>query len=315
MNQHALSPESDAWSDWLLRVRYGGDAERERVVQFELRKFVKRVLDGAALGPGMTLADIGTGDGLVGLAAIDRIGPTLRVIFADQSAPLLRHTEARAVGSNVRSQCAFVQCSAESLVGVSDATVDAVTLRAVLAYVPDKPAAMREFRRVLKPGGRLSIAEPVMRDDAFETSALRQLIENRPEESGDNFFHLLHRWKSALFPDTDEKIAANPITNYGERDLVRFALDAGLKDVHMEFHIDVLPALSSWNVLLDSSPHPAAACLRDVLAERFTADERIFFENIFRPEVEAGRLVTVERTAYLTARKPDIQDTASMSGA
>lgn len=304
MSSQAAQPQSDVWSDWLLHVRHAGNPEQEQTLHAELKRYADRVLDGARLAAGMTLADIGAGDGLIGFSAIDRVGPSLRVVLADISAPLLEHTAALAVQRNVRDQCVFVQCSAESLNGIASCAVDAVTTRAVLAYVADKTAAMREFYRVLRPGGRLSIAEPIMRDDAIEASSLRQLVEGLPENAGDNFFHLLHRWKAAQFPDTEEKISASPISNYGERDLVRLALDVGFTDVHMEFHIDVRPAVASWEVLLGSSPHPWAPRLSDVLAKQFTADERLFFEAILRPQVEGGRMVTAERTAYLTAAKP-----------
>ncbi|MFM0441842.1 class I SAM-dependent methyltransferase [Paraburkholderia strydomiana] len=304
MSSHAPPPQSDLWSDWLLHIRHAGEPGHERALHAELRQYADRVLDGARLAPGMTLADIGAGDGLIGFSAIDRIGPSLRVLLTDISAPLLRHTEALAVQRKVRDQCVFIQCSAEMIDGVEGDAVDAVTTRAVLAYVPDKMAAMREFHRILRPGGRLSIAEPIMRDDAIEASSLRQFVEGLPEKAGDNFFHLLHRWKAAQFPDTEEKIGASPIANYGERDLVRFALDAGFADIHMEFHIDVRPAVSSWDVLLGSSPHPWAPRLGDVLDQKFTAEERRYFEQILRPQIEGRRLVTAERTAYLTALKP-----------
>ncbi|MFM0631649.1 class I SAM-dependent methyltransferase [Paraburkholderia xenovorans] len=304
MRSHARQPQSDVWSDWLLHIRHADDPGHERVLHAELKQSANRVLDGARLASGMTLADIGAGDGLIGLSAIDRIGSSLRVVFTDISAPLLRHTEALAVQRNIRDQCVFFQGSAELLDGIEDGSVDAVTTRAVLAYVPDKMAAMREFHRILRPGGRVSIAEPILRDDAIEASSLRQIVESLPDRAGDNFFHLLHRWKAAQFPDTEEKISASPIANYSERDLVRFALDAGFTDVHMEFHIDVRPAaITSWDVLLGSSPHPWAPRLGDILSEQFTADERLFFEQIFRPQVEGRRLVTAERTAYLTAGK------------
>ncbi|MFM0043021.1 class I SAM-dependent methyltransferase [Paraburkholderia sediminicola] len=305
MNSSDSQPQSDVWSDWLLHIRHGDDPGHERALHVELKHHVDRVLDGVMLAPGMTLADVGTGDGLIGLSAIDRIGPSLRVLLTDISAPLLRHTEALAVQRNIQDQCVFIQGSAESLDGIEDGAVDAVATRAVLAYVPDKMAALREFHRILRPGGRLSIAEPIMRDDAIEASSLRKIVEGLPEKAGDNFFHLLHRWKSAQFPDTEEKISASPIANYGERDLVRFALDAGFADIHMEFHIDVRrAAVTSWDVLLGSSPHPWAPRLGDILATQFTVDERLFFEQILRPQVEGRRMVMAERTAYLTALKP-----------
>ena len=305
MNSRDVQPQADVWSDWLLHIRHADDPAHEQALHAELKQSAERVLDGARLAPGMTLADIGAGDGLIGFSAIARIGSSLRVLFTDISAPLLHHTEALAVQRNIQDQCAFIQCSAESLEDIEGDAVDAVTTRAVLAYVSDKTAAMREFHRILKPGGRLSIAEPILRDDAIEASSLRKIVEGLPDKAGDNFFHLLHRWKSAQFPDTEEKILASPIANYSERDLVRFALDAGFAEVHMEFHIDIRPAaITSWDVLLGSSPHPWAPRLGDVLANQFTVDERLFFEQILRPQVEGRRLVTAERTAYLTALKP-----------
>lgn len=304
MNSNASPSQSDVWSDWLLHTRHADDPEQERALHAELEQHADRVLDGARLASGMTLADIGSGDGLIALRAINRIGPSLCVVMADISEPLLRHAEARAVQRDVRDQCTFIQCSADALKDIDDASVDAVTTRAVLAYVPDKIAALREFHRILRPGGRISIAEPILRDDAFEASSLKTFVDALPPESGEPFFRLLHRWKAAQFPDTEEKISASPLTNYSERDLVRFALDTGFADIHMEFHIDVRPsAVTSWEVLLGTSPHPWAPSLGVILAEQFTAEERQFFEQVFRAHVEGRQLVTAERTAYLTATK------------
>jgi SAM-dependent methyltransferase len=44
---------------------------------------------------------------------------------------------------------------------VDDAAVDVVTTRSVLIYVKDKAGALREFQRVLRPGGRISLYEPI----------------------------------------------------------------------------------------------------------------------------------------------------------
>ena len=55
----------------------------------------------------------------------------------------------------------FVRAAAEDLSTIADASADVVTTRSVLIYVDDKAAAFRAFHRVLKPGGRLSIFEPI----------------------------------------------------------------------------------------------------------------------------------------------------------
>ena len=67
-----LKPEFDEWSRWLLHVRHGGDPALERAIRQELELFADRVLDGTRLEPGMTLADIGSGTGLVAFREIGR---------------------------------------------------------------------------------------------------------------------------------------------------------------------------------------------------------------------------------------------------
>ena len=123
-------PPSDIWSRWLLHVRHGGDPALREAISRDLETFADRVLDGAALGAGMTVVDIGSGEGLVPFRAIERIGPTLRVILTDISAPMLRHAEARAQQLGVHSQCTFVECGAESLGPIADSSIDVVTTRA-----------------------------------------------------------------------------------------------------------------------------------------------------------------------------------------
>jgi arsenite methyltransferase len=144
-------PTSDQWSAWLLHRRHGGDADYRQRMRSVIESYRDRVLDGARLAPGMTMADIGTGDGLLAFGAIDRIGSSLKVILTDISQPLLDHTEQLALERGVRDQCTFVQGSADNLSAITDASIDAVVTRAVLAYVQDKPLAFREFHRVLKP--------------------------------------------------------------------------------------------------------------------------------------------------------------------
>lgn len=306
MNNDNSAPKSDLWSDWLLRHRHGGDPNVAKLIRRLTENYADRVLSGVQINPGMTLLDIGTGDGLVALRAISRIGPSLQVILTDVSAPMLKHVEELTFQREVRNQCTFVECSADKLDGVADASVDIVTTRAVLAYVSDKVSAFREFFRVLKPGGHISICEPILRDDAFAVYALKQMLDAKPPEPRDLLMDLQYRIRSVQFPDTIEKISQSPITNYTERDLVRLAQGTGFSNVHLEFHIDTHPTiLSNWETFLGTSPHPLAPPVRQIIAEHFTEEEWRFFEEKFRPIVEAGQSVTADRVAYLTARKPN----------
>ena len=296
---------ADVWSEWLLHRRHADDPEYGAVVRRVVQSYADRVLEGAQLAPGMTLVDVGAGEGLVAFRAIDRVGAALRVVLTDISASMLRHAESVAARKNVHGQCAFVECTAENLNGIDDASADVVTTRAVLAYVGDKSAAFREFHRILKPGGRISLAEPILQDDAFYARALRNRVQDKGSQSSDRFLTLLHRWKAAQFPDTAELCANSPIANYSERDLVNFARGCGFGEIHLQLHIDVMPSLvTSWEVFLGTSPHPLAPSLNQILAEQFSAEERQYFEHILRPIVEAGRSIATDRVAYLQAKKP-----------
>lgn len=297
--------QTDEWSDWLLHRRHADDPAYEGVVRGVVKRFADRVLDDAGLAPGMTLADVGAGEGLLGFRAIERIGSTIHVVLTDISSPMLRHAKTLAVQRGLGSQCTFLKCSAEKLTGIADSTMDAVVTRAALAYVYDKRAAFREFHRVLKPGGRISIAEPILQDEAFFARALRRRVDDPSPLHNDRFFTLLHRWKAAQFPDTEEACAKSPIVNYSERDLLNFVRESGFTNIHLQLHIDVMPSLiTSWETFLGSSPHPWAPPLRTILAEQFTPEERQFFEQMVRPTVESGENITTDRIVYLNACKP-----------
>jgi ubiquinone/menaquinone biosynthesis C-methylase UbiE len=299
------TPTADLWSQWLLHGRYADDPQFQQAVDKMVDRYVGHLLDGAQLAAGQTLLDVGTGEGLVAFRAIERVGPTLSVWLTDASEPMLRHAEAQAAGRGVDSQCKFLQCPADHLDGIVDASVDVVVTRSVLAYVSDKVAALREFHRVLKPGGRISLAEPVYQDDALAASAVRAVIESNPPERVSPMTVLLHRWKAAQYPDSEQKILESPIANYSERDMVRFAQLAGFAELHLELHIDVQPSIvRSWNVFINSSPHPLAPPLSVIMSEHFTAEERQLFERTMRPVIEDPKAVTTDRMLYLTARKP-----------
>jgi arsenite methyltransferase len=138
-----------------------GDADVREHGASLLAAYRDGVLGRAAIADGDVLLDVGTGDGLIGFAALDRVGPSGRVVFSDISADLLAGCRRRADAEGRLDRCRFVRASADDLRGIDDQSVDAVTTRSVLIYMARKPDAFAEFFRVLRPGGRLSIFEPI----------------------------------------------------------------------------------------------------------------------------------------------------------
>jgi arsenite methyltransferase len=79
-NDCGVEPESDRWSRWLLKDRFGGNCERQQEAMNVLFSIRDRVLTGARLQDQDlqdqgTVLDVGCGDGLLGFAALDRIAP------------------------------------------------------------------------------------------------------------------------------------------------------------------------------------------------------------------------------------------------
>ena len=298
--------EPDPWARWLLHRRHGDDPECRADMEPTLLRFADQVLEGARLTPGSHLLDIGCGDGLVGFRALGRAGyEALRVTFADHSARLLAVVRQRAERQGLTDRCRYVACDAQDLASIADRAADAVTSRAVIVYLPDKARAFRSLFRVLKPGGRLSIAEPIMRPAALPVVALRQLLERGEAGSREPLLPLLHRWKAAQFPDTEAALEASPLTNFTEQTLAQLAEEAGFTRVTLDFppRQGEAPPLG-WAAFLRLSPHPLAPSLGDILEERFSPREREALESHLRPRIEAGGYDTAERVAYLTAIRP-----------
>ena len=310
MNHSLLSPSQDIWADWLLHRRFADDPPYAERVRFVVQGYIDRVLDHARLAPDAHLLDVGAGEGTLGFRAIERFGSRLHVTMTDISTAMLGYAQAQADEKGLSSQCSFVESSADALSEIAGASMDVVTSRSVLAYVPDKRAALRAMHRVLKPGGRISIAEPIFQDEAFDTVILKNRVDAQVSGSNEGLgtdlgLALLHRWKACQFPDTPEKIANSPIANYSERDLMRIAVGEGFTEIHLELHIDVLPSIiRSWEVFIGASPHPWAPSLKTIMEEQFTKEESEYFEAMVRPSIEAGHPVSIDRMAYLSATKP-----------
>ena len=296
---------ADPWSDWLLRRRHGGDASLEPIIRARVERIRDRVLDGARLAPGMVLVDAGAGDGLVAFGAFERVGVSLQAVFTDVSAPLLQRAGQSAVERGLRERCTFLQTPAERLDGVADESADVLTTRAVLAYIADKAGALRQFHRVLKPGGRISMGEPIYQDDAMQVAALTRYLKTQPANVKNLQFRLQQRWKAAQLPSTTEAICDNPLTNFNERELLTLCQHAGFGELHVELHIDVRQATTTtWDTFIDIAPRPNTPTLREIMASDFNDDERRRFEEEFSPLVETGQVFERDAIAYLTAVKP-----------
>jgi arsenite methyltransferase len=116
--------------------------------------------------------DIGCGAGTDLLLAARRIGPQGRAIGVDMTAAMRERAVAGASAAGLTN--VEVHDGDATRLPVGDATFDIVISNGVLNLVPNKPAAVHEITRVLKPGGRAQIADIVIGEVLPET-ALRDI--------------------------------------------------------------------------------------------------------------------------------------------
>ena len=141
-----------------LAVGYPG-AELEGLPRAALESFagVGWPFAADAVRAGDVVLDLGSGSGTDALIAARRAGPAGRVVALDMTAAM-RAKLAATVQEHGVGNVEVVAGNAEAI-PLADACVDAVTSNGVLNLVPDKPRAFAEICRVLKPGGRLQVAD------------------------------------------------------------------------------------------------------------------------------------------------------------
>jgi arsenite methyltransferase len=200
----------------------------------------------------------------------------------------------------VSDRCSFVKARADDLVGIEDASVDVVTTRSVLIYVADKEASFREFIRVLRPGGRVALFEPINR---FCMEERREGFWGYPSDGLGDLARRVEAVYTAIQPDSD------PMLDFDERDLVRFAESAGFFPIELDFHADIKPTDSKpWDAFLNSSGNPKIPTIAQAMEQALTPEERDRFAAHLRPLVEEGRGVWRMGEAYLTAVKPSASE-------
>lgn len=119
-------------------------------VDGHLAEATQLMLDAAGIGEGSDVIELACGPGGAGLAAAERVGPDGSVVFADDAPGMVAAAERRSADLDFTST---VLCGQDEL-PFEDQSFDAVLIRHGLMFAEDKPSAVAEACRVLRPGGR-----------------------------------------------------------------------------------------------------------------------------------------------------------------
>lgn len=136
-----------------LTVPYGpGVAAYDRHVGRWSRLYVPALLTAARVAPGQRILDVATGTGEAALAAARRVAPSGSILGADISLPMLAVAQAKVAATPIR----LVAMDGQAL-ACRDESFDAVLCQLGLMQFPDVGRGLQEFRRVLRPAGRLAL--------------------------------------------------------------------------------------------------------------------------------------------------------------
>lgn len=257
--------------------QFGSDAQARRIEALYLTPDIVRqrevTLAKLAPAPGERILDVGCGPGLLVEAIAAAVGANGQAHGVDVSASMVKHAQARCS----RFSWVEIHPADATALDFDDASLDAVVCTQVLEYLPAFERALEEFRRVLRPGGRVLLI-----DTDWESCVWA---------SGDDALmrRMLEAWNRHCAQPTLPRVL-------------------GPKLARMNFHIETIESVSIVNTLFDADnysggmmPLIAEFAVRHGGVEEF--DARAWLDDLTERRARGESFFSLDRHLFLARRQ------------
>jgi len=258
-----------------------------------------RILREAKLRPGEHVVDIGAGTGLLALEARRRVKESGYVVAVDISADALYECRRQAEPAEDVAPIACVVGDALH-VPLASQSVDVVMTRSVLIFLADKQAGVRELYRVLKPGGRASIFEPI--------NEVGERYRNRVSASG-YYEQFQPEWgEIQKYYEAHKQDWWGTLVGWDERDLIGWFEAAGFSNVKMSYEFTSgvrtrKPKKADIAAYIRGRPNPNTPSYEEVARQVLGDRTDDYLERYVRFLVDVKGLNLALASVYLMARR------------
>lgn len=281
------------WTDWLINSRfsYMSETQKQQTLLW-LIEVRDKILERAKLKAGDIVIDIGSGTGLLAFGAHMLLEGNGKVIVSDAFSDCVDACQRIAVHCGITDNMDFIQTDATDI-NLPDNSVDVAVMRSVLVHILEKRKAITECYRILKENGRISIFEPIIRNN----TKYYQLINPANFSNYDKIKYA----EEQMVSDPND-----PIVNFDEKSLEEDFINAGFKNIDIKISVESSTYVAKPEMIepwFNSPPSPGKPSLKQRFIEFMPEAEVLEFIEALKHEL-GGKSITINSpVAYIYAEK------------
>ena len=215
-----------------------------------------------------------------------------KVIASDYAKDCIDEREKIAESCGITKGMEFIVQDSSNM-GLEDNSVDVIVMRSLLVHISDKLKAIKEFYRILKPDGRISIFEPIIKSNTRYYELINPLNFSNYEKLKEVEYKIM----------TDEN---DPLVNFDNESLIRDFELAGFKEIDLDLSIEE----STYQVyahMIDPWFNTPSGAGKLTMKERFfqylTEEETNKYIQKLKQELDGKTITLNSLSAYVFAKK------------